>query len=95
MAGQHDNTLSNLSERGALHSSRYPTQLRLIAAIRHGDQAAMRELFILFAPLLRDQARKMSVPAEDRDELVTTLLDDVVMHLMRPNYHRESWRDTS
>jgi RNA polymerase sigma factor (sigma-70 family) len=42
----------------------------------------MRELFVLYAPLLRDQARKMSIPSGEHDELVTTLLDDVVLHLI-------------
>jgi RNA polymerase sigma factor (sigma-70 family) len=54
----------------------------LLAAIHRGDERAIRELFLLYAPLLRDQARRMSVDSEQRDEFVTTLLDDVVLHLM-------------
>jgi DNA-directed RNA polymerase specialized sigma24 family protein len=42
----------------------------------------MHELFVLYAPLLRDQARKMSVPLGERDHLVDTLLDDIVIHLL-------------
>jgi RNA polymerase sigma factor (sigma-70 family) len=42
----------------------------------------MHELFVLYAPLLRDQARKMSVPGGERDQLVDTLLDDIVIHLV-------------
>ena len=42
----------------------------------------MYELFVLYAPLLRDQARRMSVPRDERDHLVDTFLDDVVIHLV-------------
>jgi DNA-directed RNA polymerase specialized sigma24 family protein len=42
----------------------------------------MHELFVLYAPLLRDQAKKMSVPVGERDHLVDTLLDDIVIHLV-------------
>lgn len=65
-----------------LASTRYPTSARLLAAVLRGDESAIRELFILYAPLLRDQARRMGIEADRRDELVTTLLDDVVIHLM-------------
>ena len=82
MAVRSDNSLASDGDGGRLQSSRYPTQLRLIAGIRRGEEAAMRELFILYAPLLRDQARKMSVPAAECDQLVMTLLDDVVLHLV-------------
>jgi RNA polymerase sigma factor (sigma-70 family) len=63
-------------------STRYPTSVRLLAGIHCGDEAAIRELFLLYAPLLRDQARRMGIDAGQRDEVVTTLLDDVVVHLM-------------
>ena len=66
----------------AIASTRYPTSARLLAAIHRGEAAAIRELFLLYVPLLRDQARRMSVDVEDLDEVVTTLLDDVVLHLM-------------
>jgi hypothetical protein len=42
----------------------------------------MHELFVLYAPLLRDQAKKMSVPIGERNQLVDTVLDDVVLHLV-------------
>lgn len=42
----------------------------------------MQELFVLYAPLLRDQAKRMSVPIGERDQLVDTVLDDVVLHLV-------------
>jgi hypothetical protein len=54
----------------------------LIAAIRRGEESAMHELFVLYAPLLRDQARKMSVPRDEQDQLVDTLLDDIVLRLV-------------
>ena len=66
---------------GKLASSRYPTQQLLIAAIRRGEESALRELFVLYAPLLRDQAKKMSVPLGEREQVVETLLDDIAIHL--------------
>jgi RNA polymerase sigma factor (sigma-70 family) len=41
----------------------------------------MRDFFLLYAPLLRDQARKMSIPSGECRQLVETLLDDVAIHL--------------
>ena len=67
---------------GRLASTRYPTQHRLIAAIRRGEEPAIHELFVLYAPLLRDQAKKMSLPRDELNQLVDTLLDDIVMHLV-------------
>lgn len=75
-----DNTEPREGEE--LASTRYPTSARLLAAILRGEERAIRELFLLYAPLLRDQARRMSIDADQRDDLVTTLLGDVVLHLM-------------
>jgi RNA polymerase sigma factor (sigma-70 family) len=77
---ESDNTARREDE--ALASTRYPTSARLLSAIHRGDEAAIRELFLLYAPLLRDQARRMSIGPGERDEFVTTVLDDVVLHLM-------------
>jgi RNA polymerase sigma factor (sigma-70 family) len=63
-------------------SDRYPTSAKLLAGIHDGDEPAIREFFLLYAPLLRDQARRMGVDGDERDEMVTTLLDDVVLHLI-------------
>jgi DNA-directed RNA polymerase specialized sigma24 family protein len=63
-------------------SARYLTSGHLLAAIHAGDDAAIREFFLLYAPLLRDQARRLSIGPDERDEFVTTLLDDLVLHLM-------------
>ena len=71
-------------------SDRYPTSAKLLAGIHDGDESAIRELFLLYAPLLRDQARRMGVDGDERDDMVTTLLDDVVLHLME---HRLAPRD--
>jgi len=68
-------------DEGRLPSSRYPTQGNLIAAIRRGEEHAIRELFLLYAPLLRDQARKMSVPAAECRSFVETFLGDVAIYL--------------
>jgi RNA polymerase sigma factor (sigma-70 family) len=66
----------------AIASTRYPTSARLLAAIHRREEAAIREFFVLYAPLLRDQARRMDIEVEQVDEVVTTLLDDVVLHLI-------------
>jgi RNA polymerase sigma factor (sigma-70 family) len=66
----------------AISSTRYPTSAYLLSAIHRREEAAIQELFLLYAPLLRDQAGRMGIGAEQRDEVVTTLLDDVVLHLM-------------
>ena len=63
-------------------STRFPTSARLLAAIHTGDEAAIRDFYLIYAPLLRDQARRMSIGPADRGELVTTLLDDVALYLM-------------
>jgi RNA polymerase sigma factor (sigma-70 family) len=63
-------------------SDRYPTSAKLLAGIHDGDEPAIREFFLLYAPLLRDQARRLGVDGDERDDMVTTLLDDVVLHLM-------------
>ena len=76
------NTVLGGTDEEAVPSSRYPTSARLVAAINRGDASAIKELFILYAPLLRDQARSMNIPPDERDEVVTTVLDDVVLHLM-------------
>ena len=78
---QSDNTARREDDE-AIASVRYPTSGRLLAAVFRGDAAAIRELFLLYAPLLRDQARRMSIGPDERDEFVTTLLDDVVLHFM-------------
>lgn len=72
----------NEDDEPAIASSRFPTSTRLLAAILRGDERAIADLFLLYAPLLRDQARRMSIPADERDEFVTTVLDDVVLHLI-------------
>lgn len=77
-----DNTVRSGDDGIAIASSRFPTSVALVAAIKRGETAAIRELFILYAPLLRDQARLMSVDVGDRDAFVTTLLDDIVVHFI-------------
>ena len=52
-----------------------------IAAIAEGETAALRALYLFYAPLLRDQARQLGTPADERAELVTTVLDDFVLHV--------------
>ena len=78
---QSDNTARREDDE-AIASTRYPTSARLLAAIHRGDEPAIGEFFLLFAPLLRDQARRMSIGPDEREEFVMTVLDDVVLHLM-------------
>jgi DNA-directed RNA polymerase specialized sigma24 family protein len=72
----------NEDDEPAIASSRFPTSARLLAAIHRGEERAIADLFLLYAPLLRDQARRMSIPPDERNEFVTTVLDDVVLHLI-------------
>lgn len=58
------------------------TAASFVAAIRQGEPAALRALFTFYVPLLRDQARQLGVPAGDRSGLVTTVLDDFVLHVL-------------
>ena len=57
------------------------TQASFLAAIRAGEPTALRQLFLFYSPLLRDQARQLGVARNERDAMVTTVLDDVVMFL--------------
>lgn len=59
----------------------YRSMASFIAAIRTGEHAALRGLYLHYAPLLRDQARKLGVDPDERDALVTTVLNDFVLHL--------------
>jgi RNA polymerase sigma factor (sigma-70 family) len=77
-----DNNVRSGDDGIAIASSRFPTSAALVAAIRRGESVAIRELFILYAPLLRDQARLMSIDRGDEETVVTTLLDDIVIHLI-------------
>jgi DNA-directed RNA polymerase specialized sigma24 family protein len=77
-----DNISWSGDDGSAISSTRYPTSARLLAAIHRGEEGAIRELFLLYAPLLRDQARLMGIDPGHRHEVVTTLLDDIVLHLM-------------
>lgn len=52
-----------------------------IAAIALGEKGALRALYLFYAPLLRDQARRLGTPADERAELVTTVLDDFVLYV--------------
>ncbi len=79
---EHSDKTARREDDEVIASTHYPTSAHLLAAIHRGDEAAIREFFLLYAPLLRDQARRMSIGPDERDEFVTTLLDDVVLYLM-------------
>ena len=76
------NAVRSAGSGDSIPSARYPTSALLLASIHREEPRAIKELFVLYAPLLRDQARRMSIPPDERDEFVTTLLDDVVLHLI-------------
>ena len=79
---RRENIVTSEDGGSAIASTRYPSSARLLSAIHRGEEGAIRELFLLYSPLLRDQARRMSIDPEDAAHFVTTLLDDVVLHLM-------------
>jgi DNA-directed RNA polymerase specialized sigma24 family protein len=56
-----------------------------LTALRRDDEHALRQLFIFYGPLLRDEARRMGLGPGDRREMVTTVLDDVIMRLHASN----------
>jgi hypothetical protein len=51
------------------------------AKLFQGDENQLRDFFKFFHPLLLDQARIMGVDADQRDETVTTFLDDKIIEL--------------
>ena len=69
------------SARERLVPAPFHTQASFLAAIRAGEPTALRQLFLFYSPLLRDQARQLGIARDERDALVTTVLDDVVMFL--------------
>lgn len=59
----------------------YATPATFVAALKAGEPSALRALFLFYAPLLRDQARRLGVEPHERADLVTTLLGDFVLHV--------------
>jgi DNA-directed RNA polymerase specialized sigma24 family protein len=57
------------------------SQASFLASVRIGQVIALRQLFLFYSPLLRDHARQLGVSPDERDALVATVLDDVVMQL--------------
>src|SRR5881628_1980736 len=82
VVGAGDETIERRARTERAVPAPWPTAPSFVAAIRQGDRAALRALFAFYAPLLRDQARQMSVPAGDRETLVTTVLDDFVLRVL-------------
>jgi DNA-directed RNA polymerase specialized sigma24 family protein len=64
-----------------LGSGKFPTPTTLLAAIRRGDESAMKELFVIYVPVCREEARRLNVSPDYRDTIVHTVLDDVVLRL--------------
>ena len=80
MEAPHDNGAEGRSTAPPRHAA-FPSHGSFVAALCRGEAAALREFFLMYAPLLRDHAQRMHVPVDERAELVTTVLDDVAMHL--------------
>lgn len=59
----------------------YLSLASFMAALHVGEPRALRALFH-YAPLLRDQARRFGVDPAERTELVTTVLDDFILHVL-------------
>jgi hypothetical protein len=64
----------------------YRSLASFTAALQVGEPAALRALFHFYAPLLRDQARRFGLEPEERAELVTTVLDDFVLHVLESGH---------
>jgi DNA-directed RNA polymerase specialized sigma24 family protein len=79
--GTGDQTRDDDPEAKRLAPPPYPTLATFVAALKAGEPAALRALFHFYAPLLRDQARRFGVEPAERADLVTTLLDDFVLHV--------------
>ena len=54
----------------------------IVAAMRRGESASFVQFVERFHHILLDYARRAGVPAAERDELVSELLDDVAIQLM-------------
>jgi DNA-directed RNA polymerase specialized sigma24 family protein len=54
----------------------------IVVAMRRGDAVAFEHYVERFHRILLDYARRAGVPASERDELATELLDDVAIQLM-------------
>ena len=52
-----------------------------LTAVRRDDERALRQLFSFYSPVLRDEAKRMGLGPGDRREMVTTVLNDVIMRL--------------
>ena len=61
-------------------------------AISRGDTVAIQKLFSQLYPYLRAIAARSGVQFEQRDELVTTLLDDVVRRAIQDHKVPRNWR---
>lgn len=57
----------------------------LVAALRCEDEGALREFFLRFRPGLLLAARRLGVPAGEREGLVDDCLADVAVHLITSN----------
>jgi hypothetical protein len=82
VVGAGDETIQRQSGAERVVPAPWRTAASFVAAIRQGETAALRALFAFYSPLLRDQARQIGVPAGDRETLVTTVLDDFVLHVL-------------
>jgi RNA polymerase sigma factor (sigma-70 family) len=83
VAGIEDNAARSLTASVRGVPPPYRSFDGFVAALREADRAALRLAYLWYTPLLRDQARKLSVPPEECDDLASTVLADVLLHLLR------------
>jgi RNA polymerase sigma factor (sigma-70 family) len=69
-------------ERQVASSAGAPKDYDIVVAMRRGESAAFEQYIERFHRILLDYARRAGVPAVERDELVSELLDDVAIQLM-------------
>lgn len=82
MAGQSDNGATPLRSSFVDVPAGYRSMASFLGGLRDGEPEAMRAFYMMYAPLLRDQARRMMLRDDERDDLVATVLGDVLLHLI-------------
>ena len=85
MAAREDDLVPADASAPVRVPAEYRSVAGFLAALRRDDEHALRQLFVFYSPLLRDEARRMGLGPGDRREIVTTVLDDVLMRLQASN----------
>jgi DNA-directed RNA polymerase specialized sigma24 family protein len=86
VAAQDDRKPSSSASVPRALPAPYRSTASFVAAIRRADEHALRQFFLFYSPLLRDEGRRMGLGAGDRREMATTVLDDVAMRLQAADF---------